>query len=293
MKVGFLTAGCMIPGHPNLRTDYWEHEREFPPLRVACKSRGIELREVIWDDPALIPTEFDAFVIGTTWDYTDKPDVYLQTLERISVQRSLLNPLDTVRWNSHKTYLRDLAERCVDVVPTLWRQSADEATITRAFDELGADEIVVKPVIGASAWRQARLRRGEPIPEPSLLPPAHTMIQPFLPAVVDEGEFSFIYFDRTFSHCAQKLPAAGDYRVQAMYGGHERVYHPSAEELSLAQRVVDAVSGPLLYARVDMLRVPSGQLALMELELIEPYYYPEQGPGFASLFAEALCRLLR
>lgn len=292
MKVAFLTAGCMIPGHPNLRSDYWEHEHEFPPLQVACKSRGIELREVVWDDPTLIPTEYDAFVIGTTWDYTDKPEVFLQTLERISSRCPLLNPLATVRWNSHKTYLRDLAGRGVVVAPTLWRELADEHTIKCAFDELGCDEIVVKPVIGASAWRQSRIRRGEAIPEPALLPPAESMIQPFLPAVLEEGEFSFIYFDRVFSHCAQKLPKVGDYRVQAMYGGHERTYEPSAEELTLAQHVVDAVDGPLLYARVDMLREPSGQLVLMELELIEPYFYPDQGPHMGPTFAAALSRML-
>jgi len=41
-----------------------------------------------------------------------------------------------------------------------------------------------------------------------------------------------------------------------------------------------------------MLRQPDGNLALMELELIEPYLYPEQGPGMGERFADALVRLL-
>ena len=44
---------------------------------------------------------------------------------------------------------------------------------------------------------------------------------------------------------------------------------------------------PPLYARIDMVRMDSGQLAVIEAELIEPYLYPEQGPGFGKMFADA------
>ena len=47
-----------------------------------------------------------------------------------------------------------------------------------------------------------------------------------------------------------------------------------------------------LYARVDLIADADGAPALMELELIEPYHYPEQGPGCGARFAEALTRLL-
>jgi hypothetical protein len=293
MRIAFLSAANMLKGHPNLRSDHWEHDLEFVPMHAACARRGIELQTVVWDDPALDICDFDACVIGTTWDYTEKAELFFTTLERFSSQRPLFNPLPVVRWNLAKTYLKDLASRGVPVVPTLWRPRADAATIGTAFDELGVDEIVVKPVIGASSWRQARLKRGQPLPPANELPPANTMIQPFLNAVVQEGEFSFLFFDREFSHCAQKLPEAGDYRVQAMYGGKERVYNPNTQELALASSVIAAINEPLLYARVDMLRQQDGNLALMELELIEPYLYPEQGPAMGERFADALVRLLK
>jgi hypothetical protein len=41
-----------------------------------------------------------------------------------------------------------------------------------------------------------------------------------------------------------------------------------------------------------MVRAPDGGLVVMELELIEPYLYPEQGPRMGELFAEALERRL-
>lgn len=293
MRVAFLTAGCMLPGHPNLREDHWEHDREFVPLQIACSTRGIELQAVIWDDPTLDIDSFDAFIIGTTWDYAEKPDQFLATLSRIASRRRLFNPLPVVKWNLRKTYLRDLADRGVPVVPTLWRDRADAATIARAFDELAVDEIVVKPVVGASAWRQAKLKRGDALPDTVDLPPDHTMIQPYLHAAANEGEFSFLYFDRKFSHCVRKIPRDGDYRVQSMYGGREEVYHPTASELENAQRVLNAIGHSLLYARVDMMRGLDGKLALMELELIEPHLYPDQGPGFEIKFVDALLRLLR
>lgn len=118
------------------------------------------------------------------------------------------------------------------------------------------------------------------------------MIQPFLPAVAEEGEYAFLFFGGEFSHCARKIPAGGDYRVQSEYGGREEVHHPSGQELALARSVLDRIDGDPLYARVDMLRGLDGQLALIEIELIEPYLYPEQGPEMGEIFAAALGRML-
>ena len=43
-----------------------------------------------------------------------------------------------------------------------------------------------------------------------------------------------------------------------------------------------------LYARIDMVRLADGHLAVIEAELIEPYLYPRQGPGFGAMLAEAV-----
>jgi glutathione synthase/RimK-type ligase-like ATP-grasp enzyme len=282
----------MLRGHPQLREDHWEHDREFDPLHAACATHGLDLQAVIWDDPALGMAQFDACVIGTAWDYTDQAENFLSTLNRFSDQVPLFNTLPAVHWNLKKTYLKELGERGVAVVPTLWRDRANESTIAGAFADLGVDEIVVKPVIGASAWRQSRIRIGDPLPPAADLPPAHAMIQPYLHAAANEGEFSFLFFDRQFSHCARKIPRDGDYRVQSMYGGREEVYHPSDAEMKVARQVLEAVPWPLLYARVDMMRGSDGRLSLMELELIEPYLYPDQGPGMGDAFADALKHML-
>jgi hypothetical protein len=46
-----------------------------------------------------------------------------------------------------------------------------------------------------------------------------------------------------------------------------------------------------LYARIDMVRLADGRLAVMEAELIEPYLYPLQGPEFGAMLADAVLRL--
>lgn len=293
IPVAFLSASCMLESNPDRRDDYWEHDRQFNPMRDACRERGIDLQTVIWDDPALDPDDFEALIVGTTWDYVPRADLFLTTLERLSARRPLFNPLATIRWNLSKGYLRDLETSGAPIVPTLWCERADESSVAEAFDAFRSEEVVIKPQVGAAAWRQARLRRGDPLPATDALPPGPAMIQPFLPAIESEGEYSLVFFDRVFSHCALKTPAPGDYRIQSCFGGRERPHDPSGAELKAAQRVVDSVEGPLLYARVDMVRTPRGELAVMELELIEPYYYPEQGPGFEKVFAAALARALR
>lgn len=292
MRVAFLTASCMFKSSPDARLDHWEHDLEWDQIAPACQEAGIQLEARIWDSPDFDPALYDAVVIGTCWDYMEKPDQFGGVLAECAARSQLLNPLPTVMWNTRKTYLKDLAGPGAPMIPTIWADKADAATINAAFEVLGCDDVVVKPVLGAGAWRQARVKRGEALPEAEKLPPAETMIQPFLPSVAEEGEYAFLFFNREFSHCALKRPAAGDYRVQSEYGGYEAVHTPSADELALAQTVIDSVDGDLLYARVDMLRGLDGKLALIELELIEPYLYPEQGPEFGANFAKALKALV-
>lgn len=292
MRTAFLTASCMFEDSPEARSDAWEHTREFAAIRPACADAGIELIEAIWDVPDLDPDAFDAFVVGTCWDYMEKPAAFLATLERISAVRPLLNPLGVIQWNSDKGYLADLDAQGVAIVPTLWADAADAASIARGFEAFpDADRLVVKPRVGASAWRQVRVSRSGAVPEKHELPPAACLIQPFLKAAETEGEVTMLFFDRVFSHALVKRPKAGDYRTQSMYGATETAVEPEREAVATASAALEAVPGDLLYARVDLMRRGDGQYAVMELELIEPYYYPEQGPDLGRLFAAGLKRL--
>ena len=89
----------------------------------------------------------------------------------------------------------------------------------------------------------------------------------------EEGEYSFLYFGGQFSHALLKTAKSGDYRIQSAYGGSEETYHPSDAEIDAGQAILDTLGDTPLYARVDLLRGLDSKLALIELEIIEPYLY--------------------
>src|SRR5688500_11670179 len=205
---------------------------------------------------------YEAVVIRSTWDYHKHPEEFLAVLEEIGRSGSLLaNPVELVRWNARKTYLRDLEARGLPVVPTVWDRSL--------FGELDADEIVIKPVISASAFHTYRLRRdGRWSSEmEAAFAGREVMAQPFLRSIVEEGEYSLFYFGGEPSHAVLKSPKEADFRVQEEHGGLIEPIKPPAFLAELGQRIVESLPIPPLYARVDLARLDSGSYALMELEL--------------------------
>lgn len=255
---------------------------------AVLEAGGLDFDALAWDDPEVDWGGYDAALIGSTWDYCERREEFLEALERIEERAPLFNPARLVRWNSRKTYLRDLEGRGVSVIPTLWRDGLGPSGLEDAHRRLGPD-LVVKLQVGASAVGQLRVTRGE---APSL-PQAPVMVQPFLPAIQREGELSFVFIEERLSHALVKRPRAGDYRIQASYGGREEFINPDPSDRAAAESVLDALGERPLYSRVDMVRGEEGRLLLMELELVEPFLYPGQGPGVGALLSRALARRLR
>ena len=288
MRIAFLTCEELRPGQPDRGPEGREHDLQIAALHQAAAKREVQIDEVIWDDPAINWGLYAAALVGTTWDYPQKRDRFFKTLADIDAQTALLNPLALMQWNLDKVYLADLANKGVPSIPTIWADVADAEAIIPAFDALQADEIVIKPRIGANAWRQARLKCGEVLPAPQDLPPETCFIQPFLPGIAKYGEISMLYYDGQLSHAVRKVPTQGDYRVQSGYGGREVAHHADALERTVAQAAIAALPQLPLYARVDLVRNAQNQPVIMEVELIEPYHYPEQGEGFAAPLLDGL-----
>jgi glutathione synthase/RimK-type ligase-like ATP-grasp enzyme len=245
--------------------------------------QGWQLVPCAWNEP--LPDGVHRALIGTAWDYWERAEAFLHTVGELGVPVD--NPAAMVRWNAHKAYLRQLAEAGVPSIPTRWLDRADEPAIRRAFDELGTDDLVVKRQVGAGAYQQHRLARGDAVPamgEPM-------MAQPFLPSITTEGEVSLVYVDGELSHGVRKRPAAGDYRIQSLYGGSEESHDATDEEQAVARSALAAVAQRFgqapLYARVDLVR-HEGTARLIELELVEPYLYPEQADSLGERLAAAL-----
>ena len=117
------------------------------------------------------------------------------------------------------------------------------------------------------------------------------LVQPYLETVMG-GEVSLFFFGGVFSHAVTKRPAAGDYRVQEMFGGVATSHQPTAAERELAGAVLSAAAtsaaSELLYARVDLLAAADGHPLLMEVEAIEPFLFFAQAPGAEEALVAAL-----
>ncbi|MGY8973730.1 MAG: ATP-grasp domain-containing protein [Sphingomonadales bacterium] len=228
-------------------------------------------------------------LLGTAWDYQDYPEPFLARLQALAAKGiAVCNPPEVVRWNADKRYLRELAERGATTVPTLWLDDAGPEDVLAAMEDFATDRVVVKRQVGAGGLGQHSFAR-DALPGPGWTMGRPCMIQPFLPSVVAEGEYTFVFIDGAFSHGVLKRAGAGDYRIQSLYGGYERDYAPEPQDLARAEAILAALPfDELLYARIDMVRLPAGELAVMEAELIEPYLYPEQGPDLGRRLAAAI-----
>lgn len=292
-RVGFLACAETLPGTEPRRGDAFEHDLEVAALRPAFAAAGMELVEIDWCAPLERFDGLDAVLLGTAWDYQDRAKEFLARLETLEARGvSVCNPPEVVRWNIDKRYLQALAEAGATVVPTAWHDDPGRAEVEAAMDAFGTARVVVKRQVGAGGLGQHSFT-GETLPDPSWRMDRPAMIQPFLPAILSEGEFTFVFVNGRFSHGVNKRAAAGEYRIQSLFGGSETRYEPGAADLATAEAVVAALPFPdLLYARVDMVRLPCGDLAVMECELIEPYLYPEQGPDLGERLAAALASRL-
>jgi hypothetical protein len=291
-KVAYLCSADTYPGEFDRRSDAWEHDLTIGMLGMGLHRLERDIVPVRWDAPGVNWRNFEAAIIGTTWDYAERCDEFVATLANIAQQTKVLNSAKLVAWNARKTYLQDLANKGCPTLPTLWLDSPHEPACRAAFDQFGCDSLVIKPQIGAGAWRQVKLQRDEAWPESVALPPGPCMVQPFFAAVQSEGELSLLFFNRQFSHAVRKRAANGDYRIQSSYGGIDEPYAPNASDLATAEQVLAAVEGDVLYARVDLLRGDDGLLRLIELELIEPYLYPVHAPQMGRVFADAYRALM-
>lgn len=258
-------------------------------LRPAFADTGLELVEIDWRAPL---TEFgglELVLLGTAWDYQDHPTEFLTRLDELEARGvAVCNPPEVVRWNSEKRYLRELETRGVSIVPTRWLDDAGCAEVLSAMDEFGTDRVVVKRQVGAGGLGQHSFTRAG-LPDEGWRMGRPCMIQPFLPSVVEEGEYTFVFVDGRFSHGVLKRAAKGEYRIQSLFGGYESDYIPEPADLARAEAVVSALPfADLLYCRIDMARLASGELAVMEAEAIEPYLYPEQGTELGERLAKAV-----
>jgi len=237
-------------------------------------------------------------LIRTIWDYFKHHAAFLDWLDRLDrLGIPTLNDSALLRWNSDKRYLLELAQRGVAIIPTRLTNTTELPDVLAATP---GQQMVIKPTISGSAWHTLRGTVGDPAFAAAVtqLPREYDyLVQPFVPEIVSDGEWSLLYFAGEFSHAVIKRPATGDYRVQDEFGGSVEPVQPNAATLAAADRALAAVAalghGGHAYVRVDGV-ISAGRFLIMELELIEPFLYLAVRPAAAERLARDLAgRLAR
>ena len=283
MNIAFATSAA----HPDLTPD----DRLAV---IQLEKLGARVTGAIWSDPAVQWAGFDSIIIRSTWDYHHRADEFRSWLETIeSVGTPVWNPPPVLRWNMEKTYLRDLEEAGVPIVPTEWLEKGAKPDLGGLLAERGWVDAVVKPVISAAATRTWRVSHATALDVSAQLAESldagDVMVQPFVPEIQTRGEWSLMFIDGDFSHAVRKIPTDGDFRVQTGFGGRSITDDPDSELLSAAQRVLAAAPSPWLYARVDGIETDAGFL-LLELEMLEPSLFFAHTATGAARFADAIIR---
>jgi len=263
------------------------------PLVAALRAAGLDPVSEVWTDPSVDWSSYDAVLLRAVWDYHTRYLEFTEWLGQLDkAEVPVLNDTDLIRWNGDKRYLLELRERGVAIVPS---QVAAGACLREVVAGLDGQEIVIKPTVSATALHTIRGIAGSEQLSRAIddLPDDVYLVQPFLPEILSEGEWSLIYLDGEFSHAVIKRAADGDYRVQDDFGGTADLADPAPAVRAAADAVLSAVDSRVspVYARVDGV-VAAGRFLLMEVELIEPYLFLPQHPAAtAQLAATVAARL--
>jgi len=265
--------------------DYEENWRPaFARKAAALAAAGLAVEQRVWTDPGDL-TGFDLILPLFAWGYQRDVAVWYALLDRLA-GLPVVNPVPVLRWNSDKAYLAELGAKGVAVVPTVEVAALDDASLAQARAALGAEEVVVKPAVSGGADGTHRVAPGAPIPTDA--PGQRRLVQPLMPGILADGEYSLFFFGGAFSHAIVKRPASGDFRVQEQFGGRETRWDASEPARLLAAAALAAAPAPPVYARVDMVGDAAGVLHIMELELIEPSLFLHHAADKGAAFGRAV-----
>ena len=280
MKIA-LASCSSLPG--------WEADDK--PLIDGLRSRGACVETPAWSEPCDW-NQYDVTVIRTTWDYHLQIDAFLQWVDTVP---RLFNSPKIIKWNSHKSYLRELESKGSLIAPTIWIPVGDSVNIKNAMTELQTHKGFIKPQVGAGASDTFRFDESRfEVAQQFLQQRKHIdmMIQPYFESVETIGEFSGIFIEGKFTHGVQKIPVNGDYRVQDEFGASDQPYTFSAIEIASMERTLKQVPDyeSLLYARCDYLMNQEHTLVLNEIELVEPSLFFRHDQKAADQFAAAIVK---
>jgi glutathione synthase/RimK-type ligase-like ATP-grasp enzyme len=276
------------PGNPSPDVD-----TDLEVALAAFAWEGITFEVAAWDDHGFDWSEAGLVLVRSPWDYVPRRREFLAWTRDVSALTRLENPAEVIEGNTDKTYLRELADRGVRTVSTGWVTRADDAdAVVAQIRATHGPAVVVKPTISAGA--RDTILTSDPVEATMharevLVSGRGVMVQPYLESVAAEGETSVLVIDGEITHAVRRTPAL----TEGGTGGDGTLVPLTDELTAMAEHVLDASgSSKLLYARVDLVRDASGDLALLELELTEPTLFLTLHPDAARVLAAGVAARL-
>lgn len=265
-------------------------------LIPALAKHTIEAKAEIWDNPSVDWTTYDYLIFRNTWDYYEKEkefNLWLSKIEKLGIKT--LNSIDIIQQNKHKFYLKDLQEKGVNIIPTLFQEKTNQLDL-KAIIPKHWKKIVIKPAFSAGSYLTEVFQANEieviNSKYSAIANEKELLIQEFKQEITSLGETSFIFFNKQFSHCVNKKPAENDFRIQVQFGGKYTLLQPTTALIEQAEAIVNLFPENLLYARVDGIIIDN-QIHLMEVECIEPDLYFALAPNSLDQFVTSILELIK
>jgi glutathione synthase/RimK-type ligase-like ATP-grasp enzyme len=258
-------------------------------LQKALEAKGMKVTRKDWADPAFDWATTRAALFHTTWDYFDRFYEFNRWLTQVSQDTTLINSSNIINWNIDKHYLSGLSKKGVHTVPTRFIPHGSGISLAEHINMTGWRHAVIKPTVGGAGRHTHRISEANLAEVAQYLTPVMNsedfMLQPFQYSIESEGELSLMVFGNEYSHAVLKKAKKGDFRVQDDFGGTVHHHTASDTEIEFALNAVAACPELPAYARVDIIRDNDGDLAVSELELVEPEMWFRLRPEAAELLA--------
>lgn len=258
-------------------------------LKKALEKHGLSVTRKDWADPDFDWSSTKCAIFRTTWDYFDRFEEFKIWLDNVEGETEFINPISQVKWNMDKHYLKELGDKGLRVVKTEYVKGGDKRTLHSIITELGWQDVILKPTVAGAARHTYKLNPKNITDHETIFSELITnkdmMLQPFQYNIATKGEVSFMVMGGKFTHAILKKAKSGDFRVQDDFGGTVHNYEATSEEIAFAEKVIKACEPLPFYGRVDVMWDNDDQLAVSEVELIEPELWFREFPAAADVLA--------
>ena len=264
--------------------------REDELVINALEGKDLSVIKKDWNDPNFNWNNTRSVLFRSTWDYFDNFEQFKKWFDKTRNTCLMINSSETIEWNLDKHYLLDLQKHQIPIPKSEFIKRESSVDLSLLMQEKNWNEIVVKPTISGAAKNTYRLKK-EDINQfdstwKKLTYQEDFIVQEFQNNVIKKGEVAMMVIGGKYTHAVLKKAKEGDFRVQDDFGGSIAKYSPSEKMVKLAEQCTRIISPIPSYARVDIIWDNSGDLAVSELELIEPELWFRLNPNAAQKLAE-------